>query len=95
MYFPYVFGRGSELLALRSSSKSFLSTGLVVPIIEPIVTKSAPLLKAVVDMGERSQRAIVIVNPFQGELKGGPSSEWVASVDAVLLAHPLSKLWLD
>jgi hypothetical protein len=88
MYFPYVFGRASELLALRSSSKTCLSSGLVVPIIEPIVTKSAALLKAVVDMGERGQRAIVIVNPFQGELKGGPSSEWVASVDAALSANP-------
>ena len=87
MYFPYVFGRASELRAICSSSKSFLSSGLVVPIVEPIVTKPAALVKALKEIGERAQKIIVITNPSQGELKGGPSAEWVASVDTALSAH--------
>lgn len=88
MYFPYVFGRASELLALRRSSKTCLSSGLVVPIIEPIVAKPAALVKAITDMGEQGQRAIVITNPSQGELKGNLPPAWQAGVEAALAAHP-------
>lgn len=87
MYFPYVFGRGSELLAIRSSSINYLSSGLVIPIIEPIVTKPAALTKAIQEIGERGQKAIIITNPSQGELKGGPTPEWVTAVDASIAAQ--------
>jgi hypothetical protein len=88
MYFPYVFGRASELLAIRSSSKNYLSSGLVTPIVEPIVTKPAALIKAIEEIGQRGQKAIFITNPSQGELRGGATPEWVADVDASLAAHP-------
>jgi hypothetical protein len=88
MYFPYVFGRASELLAIRSSSKNYLSSGLVTPIVEPIVTKPAALIKAIEEIGQRGQKAIIITNPSQGELRGGPAPAWVASVDAALAVHP-------
>lgn len=88
MYFPYVFGRASELLAIRSSSKNYLSSGLVTPIVEPIVTKPAALIKAIEEIGQRGQKAIIITNPSQGELRGGPAAAWVTSVDAALAAHP-------
>lgn len=88
MYFPYVFGRASELLAIRSSSKNYLSSGLVTPIVEPIVTKPAALIKAIEEIGQRGQSAIIITNPSQGELRGGPTPAWVADVDAALAAHP-------
>ncbi|WP_295995104.1 sce7725 family protein [Rugamonas sp.] len=88
MYFPYVFGRASELLAIRSSSKNFLSSGLVTPVIEPIVAKPAALIKSIEEMGERAQKAIIITNPSQGELKGGPGAAWAGPVDAALAAHP-------
>ncbi|PJJ21557.1 hypothetical protein CLU90_4848 [Janthinobacterium sp. 67] len=87
MYFPYVFGRASELLAIRSSSVNYLSSGLVIPIVEPIVTKPAALVKAIEEIGQRDQKAIVITNPSQGELKGGPGPAWVAAVDAAVTAH--------
>ena len=87
MYFPYVFGRASELLAIRSSSVNYLSSGLVIPIVEPIVTKPAALVKAIEEIGQRDQKAIVITNPSQGELKGRPGLAWVAAVDAAVTAH--------
>lgn len=88
MYFPYVFGRASELLAIRSSSKNYLSSGVVTPVIEPIVGKPAALIKSIEEMGERAQQAIVITNPSQGELKGGPAVSWSGPVDAALTDHP-------
>ncbi|WP_215407516.1 sce7725 family protein [Janthinobacterium sp. JC611] len=88
MYFPYVFGRASELLAIRSSSKNYLSSGLVVPIIEPVVAKPAALIRAIEEVGNRAQKAIVITNPSQGELKGGPPPTWVTSIDGALATHP-------
>lgn len=87
MYFPYVFGRASELLAIRSSSKNYLSSGLVTPIVEPIVTKPAALIKAIEEIGQRGQKAIIITNPSQGELRGGPAPTWVASVDTAFAAQ--------
>lgn len=88
MYFPYVFGRASELLAIRSTSRHYLSSGLVTPVIEPIVAKPAALIKCMEDMGERGHKAVVVVNPSQGELKGGPVPAWSDSIDAALTAHP-------
>jgi hypothetical protein len=88
MYFPYVFGRASELLAIRSSSKNFLSSGLVTPIVEPIVTKPAALVTAIEEIGQRGQKAIIITNPSQGEQRGGPTPAWVTDVDTALAAHP-------
>lgn len=88
MYFPYVFGRASELLALRSTSQSCLSSGLVVPIVEPVVTKPAALIKAMTEIGQRGQRAVVVTNPYQGELKGGASAAWLTVVDATFAASP-------
>jgi hypothetical protein len=65
-----------------------MSSGLVIPIVEPVITKSAALLKAMVDISQRGQRAIVITNPFQAELKGGPPAAWVTDVDTTFVASP-------
>lgn len=88
MYFPYVFGRASELLALRSTSQSCLSSGLVVPIVEPVVPKPAALLKAMVEIGQRGQRAVIVTNPYQGELKNGAPAAWMTVVDATFVTFP-------
>ncbi|WP_036176418.1 sce7725 family protein [Massilia sp. 9096] len=88
MYFPYVFGRASELLALRSTSQSCLSSGLVVPIVEPVITKPAALIKAMTEIGQRGQRAVIVTNPYQGELKAGASAAWLTVVDATFAAYP-------
>lgn len=87
MYFPYVFGRGSELLAIRKSSVECLSSGLVIPIVEPVVAKPAALVKAMDEIGQRGQKSIIITNPAQGELKGGPPAAWSTAVDASILAN--------
>lgn len=88
MYFPYVFGRASELLALRSTSQSCLSSGLVVPIVEPVITKPAALLKAMAVIGQRGQRAVIVTNPYQGELKDGAPADWGIAIDATFVASP-------
>lgn len=88
MYFPYVYGRASELLAIRSSSKNYMASGLVIPIVEPVVAKPGALIKAIGELGHRKHRAVIITNPSQGELRSGPPPTWGAGVDAALIAHP-------
>ncbi|MFC0130960.1 hypothetical protein CR105_05250 [Massilia eurypsychrophila] len=88
MYFPYVYGRQSELLALRSSSSSCLEAGAVVPIVEPIVQKPSGFVKCMETLGKNGQQMIVVINPCQGELQGGAGSEWMKQVDAAIAAYP-------
>jgi hypothetical protein len=82
MYFPYVYGRRSELLAVRNVSPKYLVSGKVIPVIEPVVVKPADLIKCIEEVGQRQQRAIVIMNPSQGEFKGKAASPWATSIDA-------------
>lgn len=86
MYFPYLHGRRSELLALRST-KQYLSSGTVVPIVEPVVEKPADLLRCMDVVGKDGHRLIIITNPYQGELKGGPNPDWKDQVTEALNKH--------
>lgn len=84
MYFPYVFGRQSELLALRSASNKYLSSGQVVPVIEPVVIKPNAIVKCLEGLGKNAQQAVVITNPYQGEFKGRPEAPWQKEIDGIL-----------
>lgn len=88
MYFPYLYGRQSELLALRSASKQYFSSCKVVPVIEPVVLKSAPVVRCLEVLGKNEQQAIVITNPYQGELKVGAGAQWEKDINAVLNECP-------
>ena len=88
MYFPYLYGRRSELLALRSASANYFSSGVVVPVIEPVVTKWNDLARCLEDLGKNGHQAVVVMNPYQGELKAGAGAEWRKEVNAVLTKYP-------
>lgn len=88
MYLPFVFGRQSELLALREITKTYTGTGRIVPVIEPVVKKPNDLMRCLAQFGEAKARAIVILNPDQGEFKVGNFAPWQAELDAVLTKYP-------
>lgn len=88
MYFPYLYGRQSELLALRSASQQYFSSGVVVPVIEPVVAKSNAVVRCLEELGKAEHQAVIVMNPFQGELKGGAGAQWKKDIDAVLAKYP-------
>jgi hypothetical protein len=87
MYFPYLYGRQSELLALKSASTPYFSSGVVVPIIEPAVTKSGALIRCLEDLGKKGNEVVVVMNPYQGEFKDGVGAQWKKEVEAVVKEH--------
>lgn len=76
MYFPYVYGRRHELLALRSASSKYLSSEIVIPIIEPVKNSPNDLIRCLEVLGKEKLSVIVIVNPIQGDFRSKPSKEW-------------------
>lgn len=87
MYFPYLYGRQSELLALRSS-KPYYASGMVVPVIEPVITKPDGVLRCLEALGKDEHQVVVVMNPFQGEFKGVSSVAWRNEIDPVLAKYP-------
>jgi hypothetical protein len=84
MYFPYVFGRQSELLAIRSLCEICNQTGLVVPLIEPVNANPDDLIRCLDKAGKASLRLVVIMNPHQGEFSIGGITAWAKAVDPVM-----------
>lgn len=87
MYFPYVFGRQSELLALRGASKGYVVSGRVVPIIEPVLVKPDSVVRCLMHLDEAAAKAILVVNPSQGEFKETTPKTWKTEVDAALAKY--------
>jgi hypothetical protein len=89
MYFPYVYGRGSELLALRNSCKTYFSDRTVIPVIEPVNLNPDRLARCLEDLGKENCHAVVILNPYQGELTNDVDKKtWFEKIHALLLKHP-------
>jgi len=84
MYFPYLFGQSSELLALRNANLSYLSSGLIVPIIEPIRSDPSRLLKCLEILGQANRKVIVILNPSQGDFYSGVPESWSSAIGGLL-----------
>lgn len=80
MYFPYLFARRFELLALRELADDLPIATTVVPIIEPISRTLGDLKRCLKALGSAGIRAIVVINPHQGEFKEGPSSDLRAGI---------------
>lgn len=68
MYFPYLYGLASELLALRDLVGSEYA-GPVLPIIEPVKSDTANLRRALEAIDGSSLQAVVVTNPSLGELR--------------------------
>lgn len=88
MYFPYVYGRQSELLALRAAASKYLSPGIVCPVIEPVKLKEASLIRCLETLGKSGQSAIVVLNPYQGDFKRNSPSSWREAVNECVGKYP-------
>jgi hypothetical protein len=67
MYFPYLFGRGSELRALRDVSDELPLSTTVVPIIEPVKENTGDLKRCLNQLGTDGVKTVVVMNPREGD----------------------------
>src|SRR6516162_3711582 len=66
MYHPYFRGKQFELLTIRESAK-LLADKDFIPIIEPVRESLGGLERTLKAISDVSGKAVVIVNPYQGE----------------------------
>jgi hypothetical protein len=74
MYFPYLYARKFELLALRRLVQDKNVAGTVVPVLDPIARKVNDLSRAIQALAKAHVRAIIIMNPRQGEFAKGSTA---------------------
>jgi hypothetical protein len=87
MYFPYLYGRQSELRALQAANLKYCKTGKVIPVIEPVVQKPNDLIRCVEQLGQAGTAVIVTLNPNQGDFKAGASASWLQALDGAIAKH--------
>src|SRR6185295_17652888 len=73
MYFPYLRGKQFDLLAITDCAGMIAKDSRVIPIIEPVRSKTDSLVRVVAYCREESAPLILIVNPQVGELAKDPS----------------------
>lgn len=89
MYFPYLYARQSELLALRAMLDDHRSLDRLVPVIEPAVANTAAVKKAIEEYGKKGRRLAVVLNPDKHELgHAAAGNAWRKDVVPVIRAHP-------
>lgn len=88
MYFPYLYGRQSELLAVSSMLKDHRSLDKLFPIIEPVLSKPSGVIKVLEAYQKKDQRIGLVVNPNKHQL-GSVSGlkSWRDKVLPVALAN--------
>jgi hypothetical protein len=79
MYYPYFRGKQYELITIRESAALLMKAGFR-PIIEPVKEDLSGLQKALDAIIQAGGRAIVIVNPQDGELSGKSRGEELAGL---------------
>ncbi|WP_411699028.1 sce7725 family protein [Conyzicola sp.] len=67
MYFPYLFGKRGELIAIRGLSGPLGSPQKIWPVIEPVKTGTGSLVKTLKDLKKVSAGIYLVVNPSQDE----------------------------
>lgn len=81
MYFPYLYGRQSEFLALRSILDDPQRPAYLFPVIEPVNLNSQPLLACLKTFDNKDKAMVVIVNPDKHELNSAREvSQWQTKV---------------
>ncbi|WNL45793.1 sce7725 family protein [Dyella sp. BiH032] len=75
MYSPYLYARQSELLALRSLLSEGKDLSKLLPIIEPVVTKTSGIVRCIDLFAQKSRPIIIVVNPDKHEFKVDPRGE--------------------
>ncbi|MEP7765024.1 sce7725 family protein [Sanguibacter sp. 25GB23B1] len=79
MYFPYLYGRGAELLALRDVSER-LHDWNTVPVVEPTKIDGAALVRCLAGLRTGGARCHLVVNPSHGEFKAGIPAAWTTQM---------------
>ncbi|MBK5300096.1 MULTISPECIES: sce7725 family protein [Gammaproteobacteria] len=89
MYSPYLYGRGSELLALRSliSEKTDL-TGLI-PIIEPVLADTGAIHRCMDAFGKDKKALVILTNPTQHEYSNNALTQnnLITSIQSLFDSH--------
>lgn len=83
-YYPYLFGKQYELIALREY-RDFLDNAGFTPIIEPVRESTTGLRRALEDFHPTMTNAIVIINPSSGHFSFDHSS-LMSDIDQILQA---------
>lgn len=82
MYFPFLYGRRSEFLALRAMLADHRSLESLVPVIEPVNLKPDDLLRCLDAYGKAKNRIAVIINPDKHQLNDRATVKaWRAAVE--------------
>jgi hypothetical protein len=99
MYHPYFRGKQYELITIREMSSLLAKAGFH-PIIEPVRDALNGLQKALDAVGKANGRAIVIVNPYHGDLSGAGEPltkllkeefhDWSSISAGILLKHGMT-----
>lgn len=75
MYFPYLFGKAAELLALRGLSGTFGSPQRIWPIVEPVKYTTSTLVLTLKELAKNSYGIYLVVNPSKDQFKPPVSAE--------------------
>lgn len=88
MYFPFVYGRRSEFLALRGMLDDHRSLEALVPVVEPVKRNSSDLARCIKEFGKAGQTLAVILNPDKHELKSKEEAKaWLSEVLKITDEH--------
>lgn len=79
MYFPYLYGKQYELLALRDFASTYPFDSTVNPIIEPVRHNPRDLLSALDVLIKGGFSPLVVVNPTKSNFKAGDKG-WYAKL---------------
>jgi hypothetical protein len=88
VYFPFLYGRQSELLAIRSMLKDNRSLESLVPVIEPVNVDASSLAKCIEACGDAGQPIAIIFNPDKHQLDSNSAAVgWRKEVLPLLKKH--------
>ncbi len=79
MYFPYLYGRRAELLALRDVAPH-LTRWKTTPVIEPANLDPGDLVRCLQGLDAEGASCCLIVNPSQGQFTAGGLAPWLAKI---------------
>lgn len=90
MYFPFMYGRQSELLAVRSLLKDARSCAALVPIIEPVNANIGDLVRCLDACGAANQAIAVVFNPDKHQLgNASAAATWRKEILPCVTKHPV------
>jgi hypothetical protein len=88
MYFPYLYGRRFELLALRDLVGELPLAGTAAPILEPVKNNPNELKRCLQVLGAQQVQTVVIMNPRHGDFRDGDSAQIRAALVEDFAQHP-------